>query len=101
MTITEEKNETNANLILAISGRLDTTTAPELEAKLKDIPKGLKALFLDMKAVEYISSAGLRVVLMAHKMMVATGGSMAVQNPSDFCRQVFEATGMDSVLNII
>ena len=97
MTITEEKNEANANLILAISGRLDTTTAPELEAKLKDIPKGLKALFLDMN----ISSAGLRVVLMAHKMMVATGGSMAVQNPSDFCRQVFEATGMDSVLNII
>ena len=101
MTIKEEKNEAIANLVLYISGRLDTGTAPELEAKLKECSKGLKALFLDMKDVEYISSAGLRVVLLAHKLMTATGGSMAVQNPSDFCRQVFEATGMDSVLNII
>ena len=101
MTITEEKNEAISNLVLSISGRLDTTTAPELEAKLKDCSRGVKALFLDMKDVEYISSAGLRVVLLAHKLMVGTGGSMAVQNPSEFCRQVFEATGMDSVLNII
>ncbi len=101
MTITEEKNESSSNLVLVISGRLDTTTAPELEAKLKECSKGVKALFLDMKDVEYISSAGLRVVLLAHKLMVATGASMAVQNPSDFCKQVFEATGMDSVLNII
>lgn len=101
MTITEEKNEAISKLVLSISGRLDTTTAPELEAKLKDCSKGVKVLFLDMKDVEYISSAGLRVVLLAHKLMVSTGGSMSVQNPSDFCRQVFEATGMDSVLNIV
>ncbi len=101
MTITEEKNEAISNLALLISGRLDTTTAPELEAKLKDCTKGIRALFLDMKDVEYISSAGLRVVLLAHKLMVGTGGTMTVRNPSEFCRQVFEATGMDSVLNIV
>ena len=48
MTITEEKNEAISNLVLSISGRLDTTTAPELEGKLKDCTKGVKALFLDM-----------------------------------------------------
>ncbi len=99
MTITEEKKD--SVIALTISGRLDTTTAPELEEKLRDCTKGMRALFLDLADVEYISSAGLRVVLMAHKLMVATGGSLAVRNPSEFCKQVFQATGMDSVLNII
>ena len=99
MTITEEKNEANANLILAISGRLDTTTAPELEAKLKDCPKGLKALFLDMKDVEYISSAGLRVLLSAQKVMNSQG-SMVIKNASDDIKEIFDVTGFTDILNI-
>ena len=99
MTINENKNGENTELL--ISGRLDTTTAPQLESRLKECSKNSKLLTLDLKDVEYISSAGLRVVLLAHKLMAGVGGKMAVRSPSAFCRQVFEATGMDGVLTII
>ena len=96
MTITENKN---GNVIeLVISGRLDTATAPELEAKLKQVPKDTQTLYLNMQNIQYISSAGLRVVLLAHKLMLPTGGKMIIRSPSVFCKQVLEATGMDSIL---
>lgn len=98
MNITESRNGTNAELV--VSGRLDTTTAPQLEAKVKEYAKDTKTLILDLLNVEYISSAGLRIVLLAHKLMLGSNGTMIVHNPSAFCRQVFEATGMDSVLTI-
>ena len=98
MTISENKNGETLDLIVA--GRLDTTTAPQLESKLKECTKDLKALVLDLKDVEYISSAGLRVVLLAHKLMAGFGAKMTIRNPSEFCKQVFEATGMDGVLSI-
>ncbi|MCR5288409.1 MAG: STAS domain-containing protein [Treponema sp.] len=99
MTITERKNETTVELVVA--GRLDTTTAPQLESKLQECTQNMKTLLLDLQNVEYISSAGLRIVLLAHKMMTATGGQMSVRNPSPFCRQIFEATGMDAVLSFV
>lgn len=89
------------NIELLISGRLDTTTSPQLESKVKSSSKISKVLVLDLSNTEYISSAGLRVVLLAHKLMAASGGRMAIRNPSSFCKQVFEATGMDGVLSII
>ncbi len=98
MNITENKNGDTTTLL--VSGRLDTTTAPQLESKLRECSKGIKTLNLDLKDVEYISSAGLRVVLLAHKLLAGFGGKLSVQNPSDFCKQVFQATGMDSVLTI-
>lgn len=98
MTITE--NKTSNSYELVISGRLDTGTAPELEAKLKQVPKDIQTLYLNMQNVQYISSAGLRVVLLAHKLMLPTGGKMIICSPSAFCKQVLEATGMDSILTV-
>lgn len=94
------ENRTDAAVQLSVSGRLDTTTAPQLEAKLKETAKNIKTLVLDLGGVEYISSAGLRVVLLAHKLMAGISGTMIVHNPSAFCTQVFGATGMNSVLTI-
>ena len=98
MTITE--NKTANSLELVIGGRLDTGTAPELEAKLKQIAKDTQTLYLNLQNVQYISSAGLRVVLLAHKLMLPTGGKMIIRQPSAFCKQVLSATGMDSILTV-
>ena len=98
MTITENKSATSLELV--IGGRLDTGTAPELEAKLKQIAKDTQTLYLNLANVQYISSAGLRVVLLAHKLMLPTGGKMIIRSPSAFCKQVLEATGMDSILTV-
>lgn len=99
MTISENKNGDSTELV--ITGRLDTTTAPQLESKLKEAAKSCRALVMNLQAVEYISSAGLRVVLLAHKLMMGQNGKMTIKSPSEFCRQVFEATGMDGVLSIV
>ena len=98
MTITENKNGNTIELV--IGGRLDTGTAPELEAKLKQVPKDTQILYLNLANIQYISSAGLRVVLLAHKLMLPTGGKMVIRQPSAFCKQVLEATGMDSILTV-
>ena len=98
MTITENKNGNTIELV--IGGRLDTGTAPELEAKLKQIAKDTQTLYLNLSNIQYISSAGLRVVLLAHKLMLPTGGKMVIRQPSAFCKQVLEATGMDSILTV-
>ncbi|MBR1537583.1 MAG: STAS domain-containing protein [Treponema sp.] len=98
MTITQ--NKVQDGLELVVSGRLDTTTSPELEMALKQIPPAKQILHLNLKDVEYVSSAGLRVILLAHKIMLPSGGRMILKQPSEFCRQVLEATGMDSILTI-
>ena len=98
MTITENKNSNSIELV--ISGRLDTGTAPELEAKLKQLDKSIQTLYLNLSNIQYISSAGLRVVLLAHKLMLPTGGKMIIRSPSAFTKQVLEATGMDSILTV-
>lgn len=98
MTITE--NKTSNSLELVIGGRLDTSSAPEFEAKLKQIDKDVQTLYLNLANIQYISSAGLRVVLLAHKLMLPTGGKMIIRQPSAFCKQVLSATGMDSILTV-
>ena len=98
MTITE--NKTPVSVELVIVGRLDTGTAPELEVKLKQVAPQTQTLYLNMKDVQYVSSSGLRVILLAHKLMLPTGGKMVVKQPSSFCKQVLIATGMDSILTI-
>ena len=86
---------------IAVTGRIDTNTSPQLEAHIKELAKTTDEIILNLSAVEYISSAGLRVLLIAHKLMAAKGGSFSIKSPSDFCRQVFEATGMDGALKIV
>lgn len=97
MTITKTKN--NAALTLALEGRLDTTTAPQLEAELKANLDGVSELTLDMKELAYLSSAGLRVLLAAQKQMNKQG-KMVLKNVCETIMEVFEVTGFSDILTI-
>lgn len=97
MTIQKTKN--GNELTLALEGRLDTVTAPELEAELKASLDGAESLVLDFSKLDYISSAGLRVLLSAHKVMAGKGG-MKVTHVNEIVAEVFEVTGFADILNI-
>lgn len=97
--MTIEKKLENGKLTLALSGRLDTNTSPELEAALE--LDGVTEVVFDFSAVEYISSAGLRVLMMAQKAMMASGGKMEVVNPNAMVKDVFDMTGMSGVFTIV
>lgn len=84
--------------IVTVIGRVDTTTAPELENGIKEETASAKELKLDFKDVEYVSSAGLRVILMAQKTMSAHGGKFVICNVSDEVMEVFDMTGFSSFL---
>ena len=86
-------------LTVALEGRLDTVTAPELEAELKDALEGVTELVLDMKDLEYISSAGLRVLLTAQKSM-SQKGSMKLINVNETVMEIFDVTGFVDILTI-
>ena len=91
------KNANGETLEVVLKGRLDTTTAPELEAAL-DLD-GITDLVLDFEGLEYISSAGLRVILAAQKKMSAQG-KMVIKNVNDTIKEVFEITGFIDILTI-
>ena len=93
-------NKQDSNLTVVISGNIDTVTAPELDAKLQENIAGVKDLVLDFAAVDYISSAGLRVILMINQLMEDVDGNMTVKNVNEDVRDVFEMTGFDSLLNL-
>ena len=97
MTINKTKND--AALTLAITGRLDTTTAPELEEVVRAELEGVQQLSFDFAELEYISSAGLRVLLAAQKIMNKQG-EMKVLNVSADVMEVFEITGFSDILVI-
>ena len=97
MTITKELHGTD--LIIALEGRLDTMTAPELEAVLNQNLENAESLTMDFSKLEYISSAGLRVLLSAHKMMSGKGG-MKVTHVNEIVSEVFEVTGFADILTI-
>lgn len=97
MEITAFKNE--STLTLTVKGRLDTITAPKLESELKNSISSVKELILDFSELEYISSAGLRVLLSAQKLMNKQG-SMLLKNVRDDVMEVFEITGFVDILNI-
>lgn len=86
-------------ITIAPAGRLDTTTAPEFEKTVVDLLGDVSALVLDMTNVEYVSSAGLRVILKAQKMMSARG-KMKVIGVNDMIMEVFEITGFTDILTI-
>ena len=89
----------NDTTIFEISGRLDTTTAPELEKAINDEGEALKNLVLDFNGVDYISSAGLRVLLTAQKKMNVQG-SMELVGVSESVMDIFEMTGFADILVI-
>ena len=93
------KKQEGSKLVIALEGRLDTTTAPELEKELKASLDGVTDLTLDLTNLDYISSAGLRVLLSAHKTMMKQG-QMKVTNASEIVREVFEVTGFCDILTI-
>ena len=97
MTITKELNGTE--LKIALEGCLDTMTAPELETEMNQSLGNAESLTMDFSKLEYISSAGLRVLLSAHKAMSAKGG-MKVTNVNEIVREVFEVTGFADILTI-
>ena len=97
MTI-EQKAE-GSKLTLKVSGRLDTMTAPELESVIKENINGVEKLVLDFKDLEYISSAGLRVVLGARKAM-GEGDSFVVCNRCSDVREIFDITGFSDIITI-
>ena len=93
-------NKQDTTLTVVISGNIDTVTAPELDSQLQENLSGIKDLVLDFAAVDYISSAGLRVLLMANQQMEDVDGNMSVKNVNEDVRDVFEMTGFDSLLNL-
>ena len=90
-------NKSNGNLNVALDGRLDTTTAPELDSFLSGNYEAGSALVIDCKKLAYISSAGLRVLLAAHKK---TKGAMKLTNVCELVMEVFEMTGFSDILVI-
>lgn len=90
---------TGTELNIALEGRLDTNTAPELEAELKKNIEGISRLVFDIEKLEYISSAGLRVLLSSHKIMTGQG-TMTIRNVREEVMEIFEVTGFDEILNI-
>ena len=97
MEIVKESNGTA--LTLKLVGRLDTATAPELESELKNCLDGVQTLTMDLKELEYISSAGLRVLLSAQKTMNKQG-AMVVRNVRQIVMEIFDITGFSDFLTI-
>ena len=89
----------DSTLTIALVGRLDTKTAPELESELKSSLDGVTELVIDLTDLEYISSAGLRVLLSAQKCMMEQG-SMVVKGVNETVMDIFELTGLSDVLTI-
>ena len=97
MTIKKDKN--GAELTLSLEGRLDTTTAPQLETVVTGVLGGINSLTMDFENLEYISSAGLRVLLTAQKQMNRQG-TMTVCHVNETIMEIFEVTGFVDILTI-
>ena len=97
--MTIEKKQDGSKMYVMVEGRLETSTAPQLEAELKGTLDGVTDLTIDFEKLQYISSAGLRVLLMAQKLMNKQG-SMVIKNANDDIMEVFDLTGFSNVLNV-
>lgn len=93
------KDQDGTTLTIAIEGRLDTATAPNFENEIRDSLDGIETLILDFNNLEYVSSAGLRVILTAQKIMNQQG-NMKIQNVNEDIMDVFEITGFSDILTI-
>ncbi len=93
------KNRDEDRLTFLLEGRLDTMTAPQLEAEVKGSVEGVKELVFDFEGLEYVSSAGLRVLLASQKIMNRQG-SMCIRHVNEVIMEVFEVTGFSDILRI-
>lgn len=97
MNIVQKRDSKKLTLIL--EGRLDSTTAPELDDSIADILFGAEEVVFDITKLEYISSAGLRVILRAHKIM-STQGTLKIAGANESVKEVFYITGLEEILDI-
>ena len=95
-----KKSSEGSKLTIAVSGRLDTNTAPTFETELKSSLDGVTDLTLDFSGLDYISSAGLRVLLSVKKLMNAENGDMRVTGCNEIVKEIFEVTGFTDILTI-
>ena len=98
--MTIKKNKADNVMTIALSGRLDTVTAPELELEISNALAGITELILDPEKLDYISSAGLRVLLSTQKTMNERG-IMTVKNVNSTIMEIFEVTGFTDILTIV
>ena len=99
MALAIAKHRIDDNLVITLEGRLDSTNSQELMDTISNSLQGVTDLVIDLEKLEYMSSAGLRVMLSAQKTMNKQG-SMIVRNASELVRSVFDITGMDSIINL-
>ncbi|OWV01752.1 STAS domain-containing protein [Fibrobacter sp. UWR2] len=97
MTINKIKE--NDSLMIALEGRLDTLTAPKLDAEIQGALDGIKSLVFDFEKLAYISSAGLRILLAAQKIMNKQG-TMVIRNAGPEIREIFDVTGFSDILTL-
>ena len=97
--MTIEKSQQGKELIITLCGRLDTVTAPDLEAELKACLGGIESLVFDLAALEYVSSAGLRTLLMAQKSMNKQG-EMKIIHVGEAVMEIFDITGFSDIFTI-
>ena len=96
--MTIDRELADGKLTLRVGGRLDTNTSPDLEAELK--LEGVREVVFDFAGLEYISSAGLRVLMAAQKAMSSSGGRMSIVGSNDMVRGVLDMTGLSSIFDI-
>lgn len=95
-----KKSKEGQTLNIKLLGRLDTNTAPELDENIKGDLASVDEIAIDLKELDYISSAGLRTILVIHKAMTAKSGKLTIKNVKDEVMEVFDMTGFSSFLNI-
>ena len=99
--MTIETSREQEKLCLKVKGRLDTMTSPQLDKEVETNLKGTELLTMDLSELDYVSSAGLRVLLSAHKSMKKQGGSMVVRGVTEEVQEVFTITGFSEILTIM
>ncbi len=97
--MTIEKQQEGNHLTLMLEGRMDTATAPELETIIRELPETVTELVIDLQKLDYMSSSGLRVLLLAQKTMLRQG-ELIVQNVNGAISEIFEITGFSDILTI-
>ena len=95
------KKQDGSLLTLTLSGRIDTSSAPQLQAEVESLPEGVTHVVMDIEKIDYISSAGLRVLLNLEQNLEETGGLLEVSHVSELIRDVFDITGFIDILHII